>query len=222
MIKIFDKLYKKYRDKRAIKQGYQSHEDKERVEKLLDMDLPLDMVYSALCTIEKEEYGVKYSYVDTQFFLLQEDVNKPGRFCGEAIQLTGGHIGDQVHFCKSDMSPNSLYNLFGSVVDFKAKVGDKYHIYSKTSQKYGTGEWILSVYSEQKNKPHHFLAEFEGKEVVKLSKLVDFAERYNSTVAKNNFEKALEKQEKIAEIRSVRKQVNNARSNVKEIFEKEK
>lgn len=222
MIKIFDKLYRKYKDKKAIKEGYKDYEDKVRFESLMDMELPLDMVYSALCRVEKIENGVKYFYVDTELFLVQEDVNKPGMVVGEAIQLTGDNIGSQVHFCKTDMPENSHYSFFRSSIDFDASFNGKRHLYSRASSKYGTGEWILSVYSEQKNKPHHYFAALTGKETVKLAKLVDLMKEYNEAVAKNCYETALqENNAKLAE-RNARRKMREARKDVGVLFDNEK
>lgn len=221
MIKIFDKLYRKYRDKRAVKEGYKDFEDKVRMEALLDMELPLDLVYAAHSKIEREKDGVKYSYVDTEFFLVQEDINKPGMVVGEAIQLTGDNIGEQVHYCKTDM-PEAPIKLFNSSVDFAAKLNGEKHLFARCSTKYGYGEWILSVYYEQKNNPHHFLGEFADKSTMKLSHIVNIAKDYNSRVENNAFEEAFEKRKKRLAERDSRRKMKDTRDNVKSLFESEK
>ena len=222
MIKIFDKLYRKYQNKQAVKQGYKDYNDKVRIESLMDMELPLDMIYSALCRIEKVEDGVKYCYIDTELFLVQEDINKKGMVAGEAIQLTGDNIGGQVHYCKTDMPENSHYNLFRSSIDFEAMVDGKRYLFSRGSSKYGTGEWILSVYSEQKNKPHHFMSAFNGRETMKLSEIVEIMKEYNERVAKNRYEIALQEHKKKLEERNSRKRMNEARKGVRVLFNNEK
>lgn len=222
MIKIFDKLYRKYRDKRAVKEGYKDYDDKVKTESLMDMELPLDMVYSALCRVERVVDGVKYYYIDTQLFLVQEDINKPGMVTGEAIQLTGDNIGGQVHFCKTDMPENSHYNFFRSSVDFDASFEGKRSIYLRASSKYGTGEWILSVYSEQKNKPHHFFGDFMGKETMKLAKIVEIMEEYNGRVSKNRYEIALQEHNKKLAERNARRKMREAKKEVSVLFDIEK
>lgn len=222
MIKIFDKLYRKYRDKRAVKEGYKYYEDKAKTESLMNMELPLDMVYPALCRVERVVDGVKYCYIDTQLFLVQEDINKPGMVVGEAIQLTGDNIGGQVHFCKTDMPENSQYNLFRSSIDFDASFDGKRHLYSRASSKYGIGEWILSVYSEQKNKPHNLLAEFNDKETMKLAKIVEIMEEYNGRVSKNRYEIALQEHNKKLAERNARRKMREARKDVSVLFDIEK
>lgn len=222
MIKIFDKLYKKFRDKKAVKEGYKDYEDKARMESLYDMDLPLDMVYPALCRVEKVVGDVKYVYVDTVMFLVQEDINKPGMVTGEAIQLTGDNIGGQVHFCKTDMPENSHYNFFRSSVDFDASFEGKRYIYSRASSKYGTGEWILSVYSEQKNKPHHFFGDFSGKETMKLSKIIEIMDAYNGRISKDYYEIALQEHNKKLAERDARRRMKEAKKDVSVLFNNEK
>ena len=222
MIKIFDKLYKKFRDKKAVKEGYKDYEDKARMESLYDMDLPLDMVYPALCRVEKVVGDVKYVYVDTVMFLVQEDINKPGMVTGEAIQLTGDNIGGQVHFCKTDMPENSHYNFFRSSVDFDASFEGKRSIYSRASSKYGTGEWILSVYSEQKNKPHHFFGDFSGKETMKLSKMIEIMDEYNGRISKDYYEIALQEHNKKLAERDARRRMKEAKKDVSVLFNNEK
>lgn len=222
MIKIFDKLYKKFRDKKAVKEGYKDYEDKARMESLYDMDLPLDMVYPALCRVEKVVGDVKYVYVDTVMFLVQEDINKPGMVTGEAIQLTGDNIGGQVHFCKTDMPENSHYNFFRSSVDFDASFEGKRSIYSRASSKYGTGEWILSVYSEQKNKPHHFFGDFSGKETMKLSKIIEIMDEYNGRISKDYYEIALQEHNKKLAERDARRKMKEAKKDVSVLFNNEK
>ena len=222
MIKVFDKLYKKYKDKRAVKEGYKDYADKVRMEALLNMELPLDMVYPALSSIEKVVGDVKYSYIDMELFLVQEDINKLGQISGEAIQLTGDNIGNQVHYCKTDMPENSHYNFFKSCIDFDAKLGGERRLFSRASSKYGTGEWILSVYSEQKNNPHHFLGEFVGKETMKLSEIANIIDDYNRRIENNMFEIALnEHNEKMVE-RNARRKMRDAKKDVKSLFEVEK
>jgi len=222
MIKIFDKLYKKFRDKKAVKEGYKDYEDKARMESLYDMDLPLDMVYPALCRVEKVVGDVKYVYVDTVMFLVQDDINKPGMVTGEAIQLTGDNIGGQVHFCKTDMPENSHYNFFRSSVDFDASFEGKRSIYSRASSKYGTGEWILSVYSEQKNKPHHFFGDFSGKETMKLSKIIEIMDEYNGRISKDYYEIALQEHNKKLAERDARRRMKEAKKDVSVLFNNEK
>lgn len=222
MIKIFDKLYKRYRDKVAVKQGYKDYDDKVRMQALLDMELPLDMVYSALCRVEKEENGVKYCYIDTQLFLVQENINNPGRVVGNAIQLTGENIGESVHYCKSDMPENSHYNLFKASIDFDTIFDGKRCIYSRASSKYGIGEWILSIYSEQKNKPHHYFAEFEGKETMKLAKIVEIIKEYNERVSRDRYEIALMEHNKKLSEKNARLRMREAREGLGAFFNREK
>ncbi len=221
MIKIFDKLYRKYRDKRAVKEGYKDFEDKVRMEALFEMELPLDLVYAAHSNVEREKDGVKYSYIDTEFFLVQEDINKPGRVVGEAIQLTGDNIGEQVHYCKSDM-PEAPVKLFDSSIDFAARLNGEKHLFSRCSTKYGYGEWLLSVYYEQKNKPHHFFGEFADKNTMKLSQIIKIAKDYNARVENNAYEEAFAKRKKRLEERDARRKRNESRDNVKALFEIEK
>ena len=222
MIKIFDKLYKKYRDKQAVKQGYQDYDDKVKNEALMEMELPLDMVYPALSRIEKVENGVKYYYIDTELFLVQEDINKPGMISGEAIQLTGDNIGGQVHYCKTDMPENSKYNFFRSSIDFDGIFDGQRHLYSRASSKYGTGEWILSIYSDQKNKPHHFLGSFIGMETAKLAELVSIMKEYNARVAKDRYEIALQEHNKKLAERDARRKMIEAKKDVGVLFDREK
>ena len=222
MIKIFDKLYKKYRDKQAVKQGYQDYDDKVKNEALMEMELPLDMVYPALSRIEKVENGVKYYYIDTELFLVQEDINKSGMISGEAIQLTGDNIGGQVHYCKTDMPENSKYNLFRSSIDFDGRLDGKRYLYSRASSKYGTGEWILSIYSDQKNKPHHFWGSFIGMETAKLAELVSIMKEYNARVAKDRYEIALQEHNKKLAERDARRKMIEAKKDVGVLFDREK
>ena len=210
MIKIFDRLYKKYRDKKAVKEGYENYEDKVKTENLMEMELPLDMVYPALCRVERVKDGVKYCFIDTELFLVQEDINKPGQISGEAIQLTGENIGEKVHYCKTDMPENSHYNFFRSSIDFDAKIDGQRHLFSRASSKYGIGEWILSVYSEQKNKPHHFYGSFIGKETMKLSKIVEIMRDYNERVSKDRYEIALQEHNKKLAERNARRRMREA------------
>ena len=165
---------------------------------------------------------MKYCYIDTVLFLVQEDINKPGMITGEAIQLTGDNIGGQAHYCKTDMPESSHYNLFRSSIDFEGVFDGKRSIYSRASSKYGSGEWILSVYSEQKNKPHHFFAEFTDKATMKLSKIIEIMKEYNESVAKNRYEIALQEHNKKLAERNDRRKMREARKGVSVLFDNEK
>ena len=222
MIKIFDKLYRKFRDKKAVREGYRDYDDKVKTESLMEMEIPLDMVYAAISKVEKVVDGVKFFHYDTELFLVQEDINKPGQISGEAIQLTGDNIGGQVHYCKTDMPENSHYNFFRSSVDFEGKVDGVRYLFSKASSKYGTGEWILSVYSEQKNKPHHFFGDFASKETMKLSKIVEIIREYNDRVSKNRYEIALQEHNKKLAERNARRVMREAKKGVSVLFNNEK